>query len=122
MIYGTGIDIVEIDRIQKAMQNPNFLQRFFSQEEIEFFSSHKFAPQSVAGKFAGKEAFSKAIGTGIRDFRLCEVEILSDELGKPHIALSGDAKRVTDELGICGLYISISHSKKYAVAQVIAER
>ena len=75
----------------------------------------------MAGNFAGKEAFSKAIGTGIRGFQLEEVEILRDELGKPHIALSGAAKKIADEMGISGLYISISHSKHYAVAQVIAE-
>lgn len=121
MIYGTGIDIVEIDRIKKTMENPNFLQRFFSGEERDYFSSRGFAPQTVAGNFAGKEAFSKAIGTGISGFRLEEVEILRDELGKPHIALSGAAKKIADEMGISGLYISISHSKHYAVAQVIAE-
>ena len=122
MIYGTGIDIVEIDRIKKLIEKPHFLKRFFSEEERECFSEHKFSPQTVAGNFAGKEAFSKAIGTGFRDFRLDEVEILKEELGKPHIALTGSAKKITDEMGISGLYISISHSKRYAIAQVIAER
>ena len=81
-----------------------------------------FAPASVAANFACKEAFSKAIGTGIRNFALNEVEILRDELGKPHISLSGDAKKLTDSLGITGLFVSISHSKRYAVANVISER
>lgn len=122
MIYGTGIDIVEIGRIKKAMEKPKFLERFFSQEEIAYFQSRGLAAQSVAANFAGKEAFSKAIGTGVRGFSLCEVEILRDETGKPHIALSGAAKKIVDEAGISGLFISISHSEEYAVAQVIAER
>lgn len=122
MIYGTGVDIVEIDRIGKAMKRPRFLQRFFSEEERAYFSERNLAPQSVAGNFAGKEAFSKALGTGFRGFSPSEVEILRDEAGKPHIALTGAAKKTADEMGINGLYISISHSKKYAIAQVIAER
>lgn len=122
MIYGTGIDIVEIGRVEKAMKNPHFLTRFFSPDEIRFFEEKNFAPASVAANFACKEAFSKAIGTGIRNFALNEVEILRDELGKPHISLSGDAKKLTDSLGITGLFVSISHSKRYAVANVISER
>lgn len=122
MVYGIGIDIVEIDRIQKTMENPRFLQRVFSEEEREYFSARNQAAQSVAGSFAGKEALSKALGTGFRGFRMSEVEILHDEYGKPHVALTGEAKQTADRLGICSLYISISHSKKYAIAQVIAER
>lgn len=121
MIYGIGIDIVEIDRMEKAMGNPRFLQKIFSEEERAYFSERKLAPQSVAGNFAAKEAFSKAMGTGVRGFSFSEVEILRDEAGKPHIALTGAAKKIADEKGICGLYISISHSKKYAIAQVTAE-
>ncbi|MBR5156215.1 MAG: holo-ACP synthase [Clostridia bacterium] len=122
MIYGIGIDITEIERIEKALKTERFLERFFSEEEIKYFKSKKQMAQSVAANFAAKEAFSKAIGTGVRGFSLAEVEILRDDLGKPHISLSGDAKRITDELGISGLLVSISHSEKYAVAQVLAEK
>lgn len=122
MIYGIGIDITEIERIEKALKAERFLERFFSEEEIKYFKSKKHMAQSVAANFAAKEAFSKAIGTGIRGFSLAEVEILRDDLGKPHISLSGDAKKITDELGISGLFVSISHSEKYAVAQVLAEK
>ena len=122
MIYGTGIDIVEIKRIKEAMQKEGFLERFFAESEIEYFKSRKFAAASVAANFAAKEAFSKALGTGVRGFLLREVEILRDELGKPHIALSGAAKEIVDKAGITGLYVSISHSEEYAVAQVIAEK
>lgn len=122
MIYGTGIDIVEIKRIKEAMQKDGFLERFFAGSEIEYFKSRKFAAESVAANFAAKEAFSKALGTGVRGFLLREVEILRDELGKPHIALSGAAKELTNDAGIIGLYVSVSHSEEYAVAQVIAEK
>lgn len=122
MIYGIGIDIVEIERIEKAIENPRFLKRYFSEEEIKYFNSQKHAAQSVAANFAAKEAFSKAIGTGIRGFSLVEVEILRDDLGKPYIALSGDAENITNDMGILGLFVSISHSEQYAVAQVLAEK
>ena len=122
MIYGTGIDIVEIDRIEKAIRNPKFLERCFSAEEIAYFESRKFAPRSVAANFAGKEAFSKALGTGVSGFSLREVEILRDDDGKPFISLSGEAKKKADERNITGLFVSLSHSDNYAVAQVLAER
>ncbi len=122
MIYGAGIDIVEIARIEKAMQKPNFLQHVFSEDEIAYFQSKKLAPQSVAANYAGKEAFSKALGTGVRGFSLREVEILRDDLGKPCISLSGEAKKMADQRQITGLFVSLSHDGAYAVAQVIAEK
>lgn len=121
MIIGTGIDIVEISRIKKLIENGTFTERFFSERENAYFSSKKYAPETVAGAFCAKEAFSKALGTGIRGFSLKEVEVLHDDLGKPYLVLSGDAKNAAEKSGIKKLFLSVSHSDFFAVANVIAE-
>ena len=92
-----GIDVVEIERIEKSMQNPAFLGRFFSEKEVAYFESKNFNLESVAAAFAAKEAFSKALGTGIRGFRLNEVTICHDLLGKPYFEFSGNAKRIAEK-------------------------
>lgn len=121
MIKGIGTDIIEIWRIEKALLNDRFLDRFFSENERTYIEERKNAAQTVAGIYAAKEAFSKALGTGIRDFGLSDVEILHDNLGKPYIYAKNNAKIKMDELLIKNVHLSISHSEKYAVATVIAE-
>ncbi len=112
-----GIDIVEIERIEKSMQNPAFLNRFFSEKERAYFESKKFNPQSVAAAFAAKEAFSKALGTGIRGFSLEEVSVCHDLLGKPYFEFSGNAQRVAEKRKL-NLSLSITHTDKVAQASV----
>lgn len=119
-IMEIGIDMVSIERIRKSAENPSFLSKYFSSAEIEFFKTKKDPIESVAANFAGKEAFSKALGTGIRGFSLCEVSILRDSLGKPYIALSGQAKKLAEEKNL-SFKISLSHEKNYAVAIVLGE-
>lgn len=111
MITGTGIDIVEIKRIEKACLNPLFIEKFFSLNEIEYFRSCNNRSEVIAGNFAAKEAFSKAIGTGFCGISLKSVEILRDELGKPFIISPLSGK----------FHVSISHSRDNAVAMVVAE-
>ena len=83
-ILGIGIDIIEIDRIEKVLKRtPRFLERNFTEKEIEYFKENNFRSESIAGNFAAKEAISKAIGTGIRGFNLKDIEVLRDHLGKP---------------------------------------
>ena len=83
-IFGIGIDIIEINRIENVLERtPRFLERNFTEKEIDYFKQKNFKSESIAGNFASKEAISKAIGTGIRGFRLKDIEILRDELGKP---------------------------------------
>jgi len=107
MINGVGIDIIEVDRIEKILASKeNFLTRNFTKAELEFNAK----PESVAGNFAAKEAFSKALGTGFRGFGLSDVEVLRDELGAPFIVFRGE--RSTSN-------VSISHTKTTAVAVVI---
>ena len=118
MIFGTGIDIIEIERIQKAIENTNFTKRFFSEKEQEYFLKKNMRPETVAGNFAAKEAFSKALGTGFSGFELKDVEILRDGLGKPYIEVG---ESLTEKLDGKRIFVSISHSEKYAVANVIIE-
>lgn len=111
-----GVDIIEIDRIQKSMENPKFLGRWFTKEEQKFFAGKKQRVQTVAANFAAKEAFSKALGTGIRNFAMRDIEVLRDELGKPYINLYGKLAEVKDKYIID---ISLSHNKTQAIAFVV---
>lgn len=113
----TGIDLVEISRIQQSLKNPRFLTRVFSENEIRLFENSGHATQSFAANFAAKEAFSKSLGTGIRGFKLTEVEILRDEYGAPILQLYGQAKEKAKGLLFT---ISLTHTEHYASAIVIA--
>lgn len=120
MIFGVGCDIVEIERFEKI--DKRFFEKYFTQKERELFEKKKYAPQTVAANFAAKEAFSKALGTGVIGFSLCEVEALRDELGKPYINVYGKAEELCKKLGIGKIFISLSHSREMAMAYVVAEK
>lgn len=121
MILGVGTDIIEIDRIKKAMERtPSFLQKAFTENEIEFFKSKAFRTETIAGNFAAKEAVSKAIGTGIRGFALRDIEVLRDELGKPIVNVS-DVVKNNINFDNFKLHVSIAHNKSTATAYVILE-
>ena len=120
-IMGIGIDIVETDRIKRAVgKNSNFIERVFSATEIEYFNQKALSPESIAGGFAAKEAVSKALGTGIRNLSFKDIEISRDSLGKPVVCMSGRLLDICMEAGIDDIMVSISHSKSYAVANAIA--
>lgn len=114
MILGIGTDIIEIERIKQAMTNTHFCSRFFTDKENEYFQECGYRPQTVAGNFCAKEAFSKALGTGVRGFSLKDIEVLRDALGKPYILFQQEHA--------CRIHVSISHSREYAVAQVVLEQ
>lgn len=112
-----GTDLVEIKQIEKAMERPAFLTKVFGQRELAELEKRGCPVQSAAAAFAGKEAFSKALGTGIRGFSLKEVEVLHLPSGKPYFYLSGAAKELAEGLR---LDISITHTAQYASATVVA--
>ncbi len=121
MIKGIGIDIIEIERIEKAIKrNKKFLYRIFTSKEIALFSDNNYRSNQIAGNFAAKEAVMKALGTGLREMKWKDIEISRDFLGKPLTILYNGAKRIAQKRGIEDILISISHSKSYAVAQAIA--
>lgn len=120
MIIGVGCDIIEISRIEKAMERENFLTHCFTDREIEYFNSKHNPTQSIAAGFAAKEAVSKALGTGISGFSLTDIEILHHENGKPYVNLTGGAARIADNLG-GKVSISMSHSKDIAMAYAVLD-
>ena len=108
MILGIGNDIVEIARIEKAIQNESFKKRVYTLAEIELIEKKgagKIA--SYAGRFSAKEAISKAMGTGVRGFNLIDIEILNDDIGKPLVIFKNDLK---DKMKGKRVELSISHS------------
>lgn len=122
MIYGVGTDIIEINRIKKAMERyPKFVDRLFSEEELEYYENKQWNPQNIAGGFSAKEAVLKAIGTGLRKFKWKEVEIIRDNKGKPFVILSGRAKEYADDNYIGLIHVSVTHCKEYAAATAVAE-
>ena len=88
MIYGVGVDMTEISRVSKACSKESFLRKVFSAKEAELYADR---PEKLAAGFAAKEAFSKALGTGVRGFSMREVELFRDDLGKPYYVFSGKA-------------------------------
>lgn len=120
MIFGIGCDVVEIERI--ARTDDRFTEKHFTKNERDLFVSKNNAPQTVAVNFAAKEAFSKALGTGVRGFSLNEVEVLRDELGKPYINVYGKAKDILEKLEIKNIFVSLSHSKEIAMGYVVLEK
>lgn len=113
-----GIDLIEVGRIKKSMENPRFTARVFSKEEQELFTgAHAF--ERAAANYAAKEAFGKALGTGIAGFSLYEVAVLRDALGAPYLSLSGKAAEIAAERGLRFL-CSLTHTAEYAQAIVIS--
>ncbi|MCL2407480.1 MAG: holo-ACP synthase [Defluviitaleaceae bacterium] len=122
MILGIGIDLIEIERIERAAAKPSFLSSVFTQNEIAEFERRGRNFAILAGTFAGKEAVVKALGTGFRGFRPNSVEILRDELGKPKAVLYGTPKEIADNLGIQKWHITLTNTADTAAAFVIAEK
>ena len=120
-MYGIGTDIITISRIEKSLGKPNFLAKVYGKKEIAAFASgEKIKINSLAANFAAKEAFGKALGTGVRGFELYEVEILRDALGKPYFELSGRAKEIIDSKNLV-CHISLSHEGDKAIAFVVMD-
>jgi len=119
-MHCVGVDIIEIARIRKATGRwgERFLHRIYTEPELRICRKK---PSRLAGRFAGKEAVMKALGTGARGVSWREIEILAEPSGKPLVRLSGKAQARADGLGLCQLAISLSDSKEYAVAFVVGE-
>lgn len=118
MIVGTGVDIIEIKRIEKVAENHLFVEKIFTQKEKEYLKNKSV--QSTAGLFCAKEAVSKALGTGISGFSWNDIEILH-EGDKPIVCLHGNAKVEAENKNITIIQISISHCREYAVSMAVAE-
>ena len=119
-MIGIGTDITEISRIRRAVENENFKRRVFTKTEINYCESRgKNFAASYAARFAAKEAFFKALGTGI--ITLLEVEVVNNSRGQPEIFLYGETKTLAQEKGVDKIFLSLSHSSEYATAVVAIE-
>lgn len=125
MIFGVGCDIVKISRFEKWVESEeSYIGRFFNEKErIQTEACMHRKCEFYAGRFAAKEAFSKALGTGISGFNLRDVYVCPDDRGRPVFVTEGSAKTLAEKL--CGngfrVHISISHEKEYAVAYAVIE-
>ena len=124
MVIGIGIDLVEIHRMKKAVENPLFVQRIFTSAEQAYCNSRgRQGTASYAARFAAKEAVMKALGTGLAGGGTWQdVEVLPDDQGKPVMKLSGYFAQLAESLGVAQIFVSISHAQEYAVAQVLLWR
>ncbi len=123
MIFGIGTDIAQVNRFEKWVENPQMFMRFFNPAEIMERGSLAAKCQHYAARFAAKEAFSKALGTGIAGFELKEVYVVNDPLGKPELKVEGKALELLKQKAgddSC-LHVSLSHEKEYALAFVVIE-
>ncbi|WP_074016067.1 holo-ACP synthase [Fusobacterium massiliense] len=120
MIIGIGNDIIEIERIEKAISKEGFKNKVYTERELENIIKRGNRVETYAGIFSVKEAISKAIGTGVREFSLLDLEILNDDLGKPYVIVSEKVDKILkSKKNDYRIEISISHSKKYATAMAI---
>ena len=122
-IYGIGTDIVNVNRIKKSLKNKSFIKRIFNQKEILKCKKTNNSTNCYAKRFAAKEAFSKALGTGISNgINFNEIVILNKKSGKPYISIIGQTKKILNKKfkkKKSKILLSLSDEKKYAVAFVI---
>lgn len=116
----TGVDIIEISRIAGvlARYGGRFLRRVYTPGEIDYCRGR---PANLAARFAAKEAAMKALGTGIRGVGWQDIEVVRAESGAPSLRLYGRAKARAERLGVRQMALSLSHSREYAVALVVAQ-
>lgn len=123
MIYGIGIDLTNIERFEKWIDNETFCSRYFAEEELLYIRSRgRGAVYSLAAGFAAKEAFGKALGTGLAGMSLKGIIVLRNEKGKPYFQFDN---AIWGKLELCGkgpvVHLSLSHESQWAIAQVIIE-
>jgi holo-[acyl-carrier protein] synthase len=124
MILGSGIDIVEVGRIQKSVERygARFLNRVYTRAEQEYCLRKRAAAESFAARFAAKEAAAKALGTGIsRGVSWLQIEVVREPGGKPGIAFHGAAAHWAARLGVARAVLSLTHTASLAAASVVLE-
>ena len=125
MIFGTGIDIIEIDRIKQSIgkYSDRFKQKVFTQKEVDYCHSQADPAKHFAARFSVKEAVLKCFGTGMTDgIRWKDIEVDRQESGQPVLNLYGKGRELFGRLKLKRIHISITHDKNYAIAHAIAEK
>jgi holo-[acyl-carrier protein] synthase len=124
MIIGSGIDMIEIRRIQRSMDRfgTRFLDRVYTTGEQAYCLKKRHAAESFAARFAAKEAGAKALGTGISyGINWLEIEVVREPSGRPTLRFHGRAKQIADRLGCARSALSITHTEELATASVVLE-
>lgn len=121
MVWGIGVDLVENKRLENWVSHPRLLAKYFTDMEIRDVRESSHPTASLAARFAAKEAFAKALGTGFRGFHLKDIQTVRDPLGKPRLELLGVAQQKLTENKILRIHLSLTHEKEYAVAFVVLE-
>jgi holo-[acyl-carrier protein] synthase len=125
MISGIGTDIVAIERFQHFLDSNNvaLLRRLFTEQERMLCSARKESASCYAARFAAKEAFLKALGTGLRDgISWHDLEIILNDFGKPELLLTGRAREIFTEQRLSTTFLSLSHDGGNAIAMVVLEK
>jgi len=125
MIFGTGIDIIEVDRIKNSIQkySDRFKKKIFTQKEIDYCHSQADPAKHFAARFTVKEAVLKCFGTGLTGGILWkDIEVGKLNSGQPVLNLYGNGKKLFHQLNLKHIHISITHDKTYAAAHAIAEK
>jgi|GWRWMinimDraft_6_1066014.scaffolds.fasta_scaffold13642_2 holo-[acyl-carrier protein] synthase len=124
MILGIGTDLIEVERVAEKMEKKQgFKELVFSAAEIIYCEARTFKYEHYAARFAAKEAFLKAIGTGWRNgTAFNEIEIYNDEEGKPEILFHGLTAKTISDMKLGKIFVSLSHLKTMACAMVIIEK
>ena len=121
MIRGVGTDLVENARLESWLAKPALLDKYFSAQEQADVAASQHPAASLAARFAAKEAFGKALGTGLEGLRLKDIAVVREAGGRPVFELGPSARVACDRLGARHLHLSLSHEKGYSLAFVIAE-
>jgi holo-[acyl-carrier protein] synthase len=122
MIIGIGVDVIHVSRLERWKSNPGLLERYFHPQELSAaLSKGRGAVLSLAARFAAKEAFGKALGTGLMGIVLKDIMVLNSHNGRPEIELMGSAEAALRKSGAAKVHISLTHERDNAVAMVILE-
>jgi len=126
MIFGIGVDLVKIPRIAAVLARfgDRFKNRIYTSQEISYCEARGHAVHNYALRFAAKEAFSKALGVGLRrrGIRWREVEVVSAPTGRPELRVNGHAAQLCEKHGIQGMFVSLTDEGEFGVAVVVLER
>lgn len=122
MIIGIGCDVIEVERLKKSLSKEAFKNKVYTKKEIAYCGQRgAHCAESYAARFAAKEAVAKALGTGFRSGSLLEIEVVNDELGQPHIELTGEFAKLAAGRGCQRIFLSLSHTRNLAMAQIVME-
>jgi holo-[acyl-carrier protein] synthase len=124
MIIGTGVDLIEIERLRRILEKlkDRFIHRVFTTQEQQYCYAHRDPAPHFAVRFAAKEALFKALGTGwAKGVTWLDVEVRRERQDAPTMVLSGEAKRLSEAMGAHNIHLSLSHSDQWAIATVILE-